>query len=128
MAVVKADAYGHGAVPVARALEEAGVDWFGVATVEEALELRHKGIRRPILLLGGLYLSDPAHLVEYDLVPTVSSTARLDTYAECARRLGKPIGFHLKMDTGMGRLGMPPELWQAFQEHYRQLNIDSRNV
>lgn len=122
MAVVKADAYGHGAVPVARALEEAGVDWFGVATVEEALELRHKGIRRPILLLGGLYLSDPAHLVEYDLVPTVSSTARLDTYAECARRLGKPIGFHLKMDTGMGRLGMPPELWQAFLEHYRQLD------
>ena len=121
MAVVKADAYGHGAVPVARALEEAGVDWFGVATVEEALELRHKGIRRPILLLGGLYLSDPAHLVEYDLVPTVSSTARLDTYAECARRLGKPIGFHLKMDTGMRRLGMPPELWQAFLEHYRQL-------
>ena len=122
MAVVKADAYGHGAVPVAQALEAAGVDWFGVATVEEALELRHKGIHRPILLLGGLYRSDPAHLVKYDLVPTVSSTARLDTYAACARRLGKPIGFHLKIDTGMGRLGMPPGLWRAFLEHYRQLD------
>ena len=93
MALVKADAYGHGAVPVAQALEAAGVDWFGVATVEEALELRHKGIHRPILLIGGLYLSDPAHLVEYDLVPTVSSTARLDTYADCARRLGNLSSF-----------------------------------
>ncbi len=121
MAVVKADAYGHGAVPVAETLEKAGIDWFGVATAEEAIELRHGGISRPILLLGGLYLSDPAHLVEYDLIPTVSSTARMDTYAECARQLGKPIGFHLKIDTGMGRLGMPPELWQAFLDHYRQL-------
>ena len=121
MAVVKADAYGHGAVPVAQALAEAGVDWFGVATVEEALDLRRKRIRQPILLLGGLYMSKPEHLIEYNLTPTVSSTARLDTYAECARRLGKPIEFHLKVDTGMGRLGMPPETLEAFLEHYRQL-------
>ncbi len=126
MAVVKADAYGHGAVQVAKVLAESnspdlpGVDWFGVATVEEALELRAAGIEQPILLLGGLYMSDPAHLVEYRLTPSVSSTARLDTYAECARRYGQPIEFHLKVDTGMGRLGMPLDHLGTFLKHYRE--------
>ena len=118
MAVVKADAYGHGAVRVAKVLAEAGVDWFGVATAEEALELRAASIEQPILLLGGLYMSDPAHLVEYRLTPSVSSTARLDTYAECARRYGRPIEFHLKVDTGMGRLGVPLDHLDAFLKHY----------
>ncbi len=122
MAVVKADAYGHGAVAIARTLEEAGADWFGVATVEEALELRAAGVEKPILLLGGLYMSDPADLIEYRLTPTVSSTARLDTYAECACRYGKPIEFHLHVDTGMGRLGLPPDRLRAFVEHYRELS------
>ena len=121
MAVIKADAYGHGAVPISKCLAECGVDWFGAATVEEALELREAGIEKPILLLGGLYMSDPAHLIEYRLVPTVSSIARLDTYAECARRYGKPIEFHLKLDTGMGRLGLPPDRLASFLAHYREL-------
>ncbi len=121
MAVIKADAYGHGAVRVAECLGACGVDWFGVATVEEALELREAGIVQPILLLGGLYMSDPAHLIEYNLVPTVSSIARLDTYAECARRVGKPIEFHLKLDTGMGRLGLPPDRLASFLERYKEL-------
>ena len=120
MAVVKADAYGHGAVSVATCLAGCGVDWFGVATVEEALELREAGIEQPILLLGGLYMSDPAHLLEYRLTPSVSSTARLDTYASCARRLGRVIEFHLKVDTGMGRLGLPPDLVAPFVRHYRE--------
>ncbi|HUU15492.1 MAG TPA: alanine racemase, partial [Terriglobia bacterium] len=121
MAVIKADAYGHGAVPVAKCLGESGIDWFGVATVEEALELREAGIEQPILLLGGLYMSDPAHLIEYRLTPSVSSTARLDTYAECARRHGRPIEFHLKVDTGMGRLGLPLDRLASFVDHYREL-------
>ncbi len=121
MSVVKADAYGHGAVPMAQELAAAGADWLGVATVEEALELRAAGIRLPILLLGGLYMSDPADLIEYDLTPSVSSTARLDTYAECARRAGRPIEFHLKIDTGLGRLGLPPDRLAAFVERYREL-------
>jgi alanine racemase len=121
MAVVKADAYGHGAVAIARRLARCGVDWFGVATVEEAQELREAGIEQPILLLGGLYMSDPAHLIEYRLTPTVSSTARLDTYAECARHHGRPIEFHLKVDTGMGRLGMPPGHLASFLAHYGEL-------
>ena len=121
MGVVKADAYGHGAVPVAKALAAACVDWFGVATVEEALELRAAGVEQPILLLGGLYMSDPADLVEYRLTPTVSSTARLDTYSECARRYKSCIEFHLKVDTGMGRLGVPLDHLSAFLAHYREL-------
>ena len=121
MAVVKADAYGHGAVAVARCLAECGVDWFGVATVEEALELRAADISQPILLLGGLYMSDPAHLIEYRLTPSISSTMRLDTYAECARRYGKPIEFHLKLDSGLGRLGLPIDRLMGFVERYREL-------
>jgi alanine racemase len=121
MAVVKADAYGHGAVAVARCLAQCGVDWFGVATVEEAVELRQAGIGQPVLLLGGLYMSDPADLIEYGLTPSVSSTARLDTYAECACRHQKPIDLHLKLDTGMGRLGLPPDRLESFLERYQQM-------
>jgi alanine racemase len=121
MAVIKADAYGHGAVPVAKCLAGCGVDWFGLATVEEALELRAAGIQQPVLLLGGLYMSDPAHLIEYRLTPSISSTMRLDTYAECARRYGQPIEFHLKVDSGLGRLGLPLDRIEAFVRHYREL-------
>jgi len=121
MAVIKADAYGHGAVAVANCLAQCGADWFGVASVEEALELRSAGITQPILLLGGLYMSDPADLIKYHLTPTVSSTARLDTYAECAQHYGRPIEFHLKVDTGLGRLGVPPDRLGAFLEHYQAL-------
>ncbi|MGH9453365.1 MAG: alanine racemase, partial [Terriglobia bacterium] len=122
MAVIKADAYGHGAVPVARALAARGVDWLGVATVEEAVELREAGIRQPILLLGGLYMSDPADLIAYNLTPGVSSTARLDTYADCARRQGRPIDFHLKIDTGLGRLGLPPDRLESFITRLGEIN------
>jgi alanine racemase len=125
MAVIKADAYGHGAVPVAKVLAECGVDWFGVATVEEAIELREAGVHQPILLLGGLYMSDPVDLIHYRLTPSVSSTARLDTYAECAARMNATIDFHLKIDTGMGRLGLPPGLLPAFIERYQQLAGDA---
>lgn len=125
MAVVKADAYGHGLRIAARLFEQCGADWFGVATVEEGIELRAVGIRKPILLLGGLYMSDPAALIQHQLTPGVSSTARLDTYAECARRYKEPVGFHLKVDTGMGRLGMPAELLEQFAAHLRQLNGDT---
>jgi alanine racemase len=128
MAVVKADAYGHGAREVARALDACGAEWFGVATVEEGIELREAGISKPVLLLGGLYLSDPAALIEHQLTPAVSSTARLDVYAQCAQRARRPLNFHLKIDTGMGRLGMPPGLLDSFVEHLRQLNQECRTL
>ncbi len=121
MAVVKADAYGHGAIAVAKCFSSCGVDGFGVATAEEGVELRNAGITQPILLLGGLYMSDPVALIEYDLVPSVSSTARLDTYAECALRYQRPIAFHLKVDTGLGRLGVPLDHLRSFLEHYQEI-------
>lgn len=107
LAVVKADAYGHGARLVAPVLERAGVDWFGVATWEEAAELRAAGVRAPILLLTGTAGAVPNDLAEHGV-----SVALLDR--EQLRWLGRqrpsrPLRLHLKVDTGMGRLGVFPE-------------------
>jgi alanine racemase len=108
LAVVKADAYGHGAVPVARRLEAEGADLFGVAMVEEGIELRRAGIRRPILVLGAFLPAQIASMVEADLTPTVWSMASLSALLDAGRRLGRAIPFHLKVDTGMGRIGFLP--------------------
>jgi alanine racemase len=109
LAVVKADAYGHGAARVAPALEEAGADLFGVAIVEEGVALRRAGITRPILVLGGTYPGQEGELFEYDLVPILfdpEAARRLDARAGAA---GRVLPFHLKIDTGMGRIGFRPE-------------------
>jgi alanine racemase len=108
MTVVKADAYGHGAVPVARAALEAGATWLGVALVEEGLELREAGIEAPILVLSELPPGSEATAVEATLTPTVYSEAAIDRLASVAR--SRDIGVHLKVDTGMHRVGVyPPE-------------------
>ncbi|MGH9804450.1 MAG: alanine racemase, partial [Candidatus Acidiferrales bacterium] len=78
LAVVKADAYGHGAVPVARALAEAGVDYLGVAAVNEGIELRQAGIRAPILVLTGFFPGEEQELLEFDLTPGVTEPGQLD--------------------------------------------------
>jgi alanine racemase len=109
LAVVKADAYGHGVDRVAPALEQAGADLFGVAIVEEGIELRRAGISRPILVLGGIYPGQEDELFEHDLVPTLfdlEAARRLDARAAAA---GRVLPFHLKLDTGMGRIGFRPE-------------------
>ena len=107
MPAVKADAYGHGATACALALEQAGAEWFGVALVEEGIELRRAGVSRPILCLGGFWESQESLLVAHDLTPVIYSLdrlARLDGF-------GRRVNYHLKVDTGMGRLGVPyPEL------------------
>ena len=106
MAVVKADAYGHGAIECSRELESIGADWFGVGLVEEGIELRKGGIARPIFCLGGFWTGQAGDVIEYDLTPAVF---RLDAAAELdakAREAGRTIRFHLKVDTGMGRLGV----------------------
>ncbi len=105
LAVVKADAYGHGARRIALALQEAGTGMFAVAMVEEGIALREAGIVRPILVLGGLYPKQEHDLQRFDLVPTLfdmETALRLDRYARSAGRL-QP--YHLKLDTGMGRVG-----------------------
>ncbi len=109
LAVVKADAYGHGAARVAPALELAGADLFGVAIVEEGVALRRAGITRPILVLGGTYPGQEDELFEHDLVPILfdpETARRLDARAGA---VGRVLPFHLKIDTGMGRIGFRPE-------------------
>ena len=118
LAVVKADAYGHGAALVGPALEAAGVERFAVATVDEALELRQAGVTRPIYLLGPCLASERALVVEHGFIPAVASvaeaeafaTARLGPLRETGRQDGDPTGgaapVHLVIDTGMGRIGV----------------------
>ncbi len=107
MAVVKADAYGHGAVECAAVLEAAGAEWFGVALIEEGIELRRAGITRPIFALSGFWRGQAAEVIEHDLTPAVFRMDSAEELNECARRADRPIKFHLKIDTGMGRLGVP---------------------
>lgn len=114
LSVVKADAYGHGAVEVGRALEEAGTEMLGVATVEEAVELRDYGIEIPIVLLGGIRPGEAAVAVEHGLTPCVFSLEVAEAMDREAGKAGKKARYHLKMDTGMTRLGIRPEEADAF--------------
>ena len=106
LAVVKADAYGHGAVGVSLALERAGVEWLGVALLEEGAELRRGGVERPILVLGTARPAKIALYRRYRLTPTVSSLAELALWREWAAGGTEAQPIHLKVDTGMGRLGI----------------------
>jgi len=106
MGVVKADAYGHGAVTVARRLEELGCDYLAVAALDEAEELRQAGIEMPILILGW---TDPAwagELMEHHLTQTVTDAETARALSAAAEKAGEILNVHLKVDTGMSRLGI----------------------
>lgn len=109
MAVVKADGYGHGAVGVSRALADAGVDWLGVALLEEGAEIRRAGIEMPILVLGTARPAKVALYRRYRLIPTVSSLAELALWRDWTSGHARPQPVHLKVNTGMGRLGVAME-------------------
>ncbi|MGB7068947.1 MAG: alanine racemase [Pyrinomonadaceae bacterium] len=106
MAVVKADAYGHGAVECAGRLEAEGVDWFAVALPEEGAELRAAGIRKPILCLGGFWPGQEDLLIENELVPAIFSIDMARSLNEAAKSHESILPIHVKVDTGMGRLGL----------------------
>lgn len=108
-AAVKADAYGHGADLVAPWLAEAGVEAFGVATVDEGLRLRAAGIARPVYLLGTLQADEMAAAVEADLDLFVWTPEAVSLVASAARGRKTPLRVHVKIDTGMGRVGCAPE-------------------
>jgi alanine racemase len=107
-AVVKADGYGHGAIAVGEAALEAGATWLGVALVEEGAVLRKAGIRAPILLLSQPRIADIPIAIEYDLRVTVYGTAGIEAMATAAAAQGKVARAHLKVDTGMNRVGARP--------------------
>jgi alanine racemase len=119
LAVVKADAYGHGAVPVSRALESAGVRLLGVALVEEGLALREAGVRTDILVLGGAYDGGWDVMLEHRMIPVVFRPEHLSALEAAARARGVTARAHLKVDTGMGRLGVLPSDVPAFLESAR---------
>jgi alanine racemase len=105
MAVVKANAYGHGLVPTARELAQAGVDWLGVANVAEGAALREGGIELPILLLSATLPAEMSDALRHRLALTISSREEAAALDRIARRTGQRAEVHFKIDTGMGRLG-----------------------
>jgi alanine racemase len=125
LAVVKSNAYGLGAVPIAKALQKAGTEWFGVTCANEGIELRAAGIRRRILLLTGFWPGEEKRLIENKLTPTVS---RLDDLGHLERAAAKILRgnsrmkFHLKINTGMNRLGIAAD---EVDEFCRQLKACS---
>jgi alanine racemase len=105
LAVVKANAYGHGAPRVALALEQAGATMLACADIEEGIALRQAGVRVPILVFGALSVSDLDGLFDFALTPTISTPGAARAVQEAAERRGSTIAYHLKIDTGMNRLG-----------------------
>ena len=109
MAIVKANAYGHGAVDIARALANQGIERFAVASLDEGIELRQVGLSAPIVVLGALFEDQIADLVAHRLTPVVSNGRILPALAKATRSHPVPYPIHLKVETGMGRLGFSPE-------------------
>jgi alanine racemase len=107
MPAVKADAYGHGAIRCARTLESEGADWFGVALPEEGLKLRDGGVARPVLCLGGFWEGQEDGVIRHGLTPVLFRLDLLERFNRAARAAGVIADYHLKVDTGMGRLGVP---------------------
>lgn len=109
MAVVKADAYGHGAVPVAQALASLGVSRFAVATLDEGIALREAGLRSSILLMGALFPEQFSEIVAHELTPVLYEPTVSEEFAKHLEGRSAPYPVHLKIETGMGRLGLGPE-------------------
>lgn len=108
MGVIKADGYGHGAVPLAKVLMEEGVAAFGVATVEEGIELRQAGCTVPILMLGYTHSSEDKALLEYDIMAAMFQYERAVQLSDYAQSIGKKAKVHIKLDTSMNRIGLKP--------------------
>ncbi len=106
---VKANGYGHGAVEISRMAERIGVDWLGVATVPEGIQLREAGIRLPILKFSPAFPEEMEAAVRHDLALSVCDSANIAELEAVAARLDKRVAVHLKIDTGMGRIGVAPE-------------------
>ncbi len=127
LCIVKGNGYGHGGPQVAKALEKAGSDWFGVTCTEEGIAVREAGVRKPVLVLTSFSPGEETRLIEYDLTAVVHRCEQLKELDRAAARFlakqgakrggkksGKRVSFHLKMDTGMNRLGIAPSDVECF--------------
>jgi alanine racemase len=109
LSIVKGNGYGHGGPQVAKALEQVGSDWFGVASTAEGREIRRNGVGKPILVLGGFWPGEEKNLLEHDLTPAIHRCEQLAAFESAAAKLRKKhVAIHLKVDTGMNRLGIAP--------------------
>ena len=109
MGVVKANAYGHGALPCTQAVLDAGADTLGVGILTEGIELREQGIQAPIQVLVGIFPDEVDELIQHNLTTTLYSQSLAEALSRRAGHFGKEAGVHIKVDTGMGRLGIAPE-------------------
>lgn len=117
MAVVKADAYGHGAVSVAKTVCQAGAGWLAVATLPEGIELREAGIKQPILLLGAIHTAEEVQAIaHWQLQPTLCTPQQALLFSETLNQLDQSLAVQIKIDTGMSRLGTP---WQQGLEFFK---------
>jgi alanine racemase len=129
LGVVKANAYGHGAVPVALKLQKLGVGYLGVAIVDEGIELRKGGVRTPVLVMGGVFKEEADQILAYGLTPVVFEKDSLRILSKAVRKHHKKIKIHLKVDTGMGRLGVSMNSWPALlQELKRYPGIEIEGI
>lgn len=129
LAVVKADAYGHGFMDISRELEALGVTAFGVAFLAEGIQLRKSGIDRPILLLGGIYPGQEKKCVGFNISTAVFSLDQARVLDDAARKLYRKAKIHLKVDTGMGRLGIRYEEAAAFFRELKGLkNLELEGI
>jgi alanine racemase len=120
LAVVKADAYGHGAVPISLKLEELGVEYLGVALPEEGVELRKGGVKAPILVLGGIYGRGLDPFIRFNLTPVIFRRDSLALLSKETERRKKKVKVHVKVDTGMRRLGVPLNLWPSYLKEIKR--------
>lgn len=129
MAVVKADAYGHGSVFCSKKLEAAGIDWLGVALPEEGLELRESGVKTPILCLGSFWAGQENLLLKNDITPVVFNLQIAERFDKAARRKAIKAKVHLKIDTGMGRVGVRFDEINDFADKLKTFqNLDVEGV
>ncbi len=121
MAVVKADAYGHGSIQCAKRLEKEGIDWFGVALPSEGLELRKNGILKRILCLGSFWKGQEKILLDHNLTPVIFQIEQAKLFDQAAKKRGTIAEIHVKIDTGMGRIGVRFDEVSGFIEKLRKL-------
>ncbi len=123
LAVVKANAYGHGAIGIARELEALGVDFLGVAFIEEGIKLRKAGIQKPILILGGIFPFHVKKIFTFKLTPVVFDLALARALDAEGKRQNHALPVHIKIDTGMNRLGVPFDQTEKFFTSLQSVNF-----